>query len=281
MCFAAYIAVTITWGQNSIDCGQTIERKGVLCYNFYITIENKVFSQKAERAVREYFSGGKEEVQISLYGEGYSLLNSMEKGRNYDLYFLDVEMPEINGLELAQKVYALDDRARIVLVASHEKYAISGYKVRAYYFILKDEYMAEIPAVLDRMENESQKDGGCEEYYLIPNKVWGKKIRFRDIVYLTKEKKYVTFHCRGGREYRERIALGEAYKKLPQDKFIFADKGFVINMQYVSSWTGTAIKLDNGADMIEVPVSRRLSAEVKERLAWFWKKNDGGVLLWL
>lgn len=238
-----------------------------------IVDDDDVFSQKAEYAVRKYFSDAREEVRIFRYGEGYSLLDSLDGDRNYDLYFLDVEMPEMDGLELAGRILTRDIGARIVLLTSHEKYAVPGFKIRAYYYILKDEYAEEIPVLLDRIRKETLSDEEEGKYYLIQNEVKGERIRFDEILYLTKEKKYVLFHLRGGREYKERTALGEACKRLPKDKFIVVDKGYVINMQYVSGWTGTEIKLGSGADRTEIPVSRRLSAGVKDALTQFWRKK--------
>ncbi len=242
-----------------------------------IVDDDLIFAQKAENTVKEYFSSCGEEVQVSKYGEGYSVLSAMEKGWNYDLYFVDVEMPQINGLELAQKIHEREQDARIVLLTSYEKYAFPSYKLKAYYYILKDEFKAEIPTVLERLATEKKTrdwgSGDKEDYYLIQNGILGKRVKLDDILYLTKEKKYVIFHCKDGLEYKERIALTEAYRKLPRTCFILVDKGSVINMRHVSGWNGFMIRLDDGADRIEVPVSRRMSREVKDALARFWRRK--------
>lgn len=54
----------------------------------------------------------------------------------YDLYLLDVEMPGINGIMLAEKVRTFDYNAKIVFLTAYENYARHGYKVKAYDYLL-------------------------------------------------------------------------------------------------------------------------------------------------
>ena len=253
--------------------GTIAEEKGDESMKICIVDDDQDFAVQVEGILKKYFANGREEVRITRYGEGGRLIDAIKRGETYDLCFTDVEMPGMDGLELAGRIHVLDGRIKIVLLTSYEKYALPSYKVRAYYYILKDAYEAEIPLVLDRLREERDNAEREGAYYSIYNDWGGSKVQLQDIVYLSKDLKYVEFHCRNGQVYKERNTLKDLYKKLPQDQFLLVDRGSVINMRYVSGWTQDGIKLDLGNGRIVVPVSRRLKVEVKDALARFWRKR--------
>lgn len=231
------------------------------------------FSKKVKERVYEYFTERNEAVSIAQYYDGCCLLDALEEEQKFDIYFLDIEIPDINGMELAQKIRKMDESVYIVLLTSYTKYAIPGYKIKAYYYILKNEYLTEIPFVLDRVRDEIREHEKREKYYLIRNEISGNRINLNDILYIKKEKKYVRFHLKDGKEYRERTSLGKVYGELSREQFIHVDKGCIINMSCVVGWTGATIKLEKGTDVIEIPMSRRMSSDVKNQLTLFWRKK--------
>lgn len=233
-----------------------------------IVDDDKNFSEKAAEIVQSFFDEIKEAVSVRRHVDGNMLLDELKLNKSYDIYFLDVEMPKVNGLDLAREIRSMDVDADIIFLSAYEKYAVPSYKIRAYYYILKEECGSEIPAILKRIWQErldAQKD-----YYVIHNSLYGKRMRLDDFVYLLREKKYVVFRCEGGREYRERGTLGEIYCKLPHDRFVYIDRGYIVNLRHVSDWDGDTIRLDTG---VELTVSRRMKSAFKEALVKFWRKE--------
>ncbi len=233
-----------------------------------IVEDDKEFSEKAEEIVQNCFKGIEEAVSVKRCTDGNALLNELKSGRSYDLYFLDVEMPEINGLDLAGEIRFMEADAVIVFLSAYEKYAVPSYRVRAYYYILKEECESEIPAVLKRIWQE--RLDARKDYYVIHNALYGKRVRLNEIVYLLRVKKYVVFRCAGDKEYRERGSLGEIYCKLPHERFVYIDKGYIVNLKHVSDWEGYKIRLDTG---IELTASRRMNLAFKDALIKFWREE--------
>ena len=97
------------------------------------------FAKKVKKDIEEFFVGQKETVKVKYFSDD-SILADLQNQKYYDLYLLDVEMPEINGIILAEKVRDLDHNARIVFLTAYENYARHGYKVKAYDYLLKDSY---------------------------------------------------------------------------------------------------------------------------------------------
>lgn len=56
----------------------------------------------------------------------------------FTVYILDIELPDGNGLELAKEIRKIQERAYIVFLTAYEKYALSGYEVRAFHYIIKE-----------------------------------------------------------------------------------------------------------------------------------------------
>lgn len=233
-----------------------------------IVDDDKDFCGKAEEIVQNFFKEIEEAVSVKRYTDGNALLDELKLRRSYDIYFLDVEMPKINGLDLAREIKSMEADADIVFLSAYEKYAISSYKVRAYYYILKEECAGEIPVVLKRIWQERLE--ARKDYYVIHNSLYGKRMWLNDIVHLLREKKYVVFCCTGGKEYRERGSLGEIYSRLPHDRFVYIDRGYIVNLKHVSDWDGDTIRLDTGS---ELTVSRRMNSAFKDALLKFWREE--------
>ena len=72
------------------------------------------------------------------YSSGETLIRAIEKqGMSYDLLFLDIEMDDIDGIQVAKKVHALLADMYIVFITSHDEFAMTGYEVSAFRFLTK------------------------------------------------------------------------------------------------------------------------------------------------
>ncbi len=228
--------------------------------------DDMVFSEKIEKIIKFLYEELNEPVLVSRYSKGSILLDELSMNRSYDIYFLDVEMPGISGLELAQRIKSVEADADIVFVSAHTKYAVPSYKIRACYYILKEEYKEEVPAILKRIRQERLDK--AKDYYVIQNTAYGKRMQMDDIMYLMREKKYVIFYCVNEQEYKERGSLGDVYGKLPHDRFVYIDRGYIINLKHVSDWEGDVIRLHSGVELI---ASRRMCLAFRDALARYWR----------
>lgn len=239
--------------------------------------DDQGFSEKLQDMVGAFFKKKDEEIQMVLFINGLSLLNELEESRNYDIYFLDVEMPglfsdRLDGIELAGRIRGRDKGACIVFITNYEKYALPSYKVRAYDFILKKEWQQRLPLLLEQIWEEKldARRRQKREQYVIRNDNESHAFQLDDVMYLTKDKKYTCFHCVKKEEYRERNTLDVISQRLPADRFIFIDRSCIINMKYVVAQAGVYITLQDENDEVKLQMSRRMSAEIKGKLARYW-----------
>lgn len=223
-------------------------------------------AEKVEETAVNFGKSIGEPVTVGRFREGAVLLGEVAAGKIYDLYILDVEMPGIDGLEVAGRIREADEDANIAFFSGFEKYALPAYKVRACDYIVKGENEEELLHLLERIYGKLK--AARNDYYFIQTENWGKRIWFNDIIYLLKEKKYVQFFCTGGLCYRERATLEEVYGRLPGEQFIYINRGCIINMKHAISWRKDLIGL-KGVDM-KLAASRGMAGKVREKLAEYW-----------
>lgn len=226
------------------------------------------FAETAEKAIKDFFAARKEAAEIRLLG-CTDLLDEMSGQRSYDLYLLDVEMPGMNGMELAERIRFRDRNARIVFLTSYEKYALQGIRIGVYYYILKDSYQEELCLILERICREEEERR--EDYYVILTKRYGSRVRMDNILYLTKEKKYTFFQCLNGAMYSERDSMENVFRRLPEKRFMMINKGIAVNMKHVVQFAKLEVVMRDGTVL---PVSRQLGPSVRDKLADYWGEGQ-------
>lgn len=201
----------------------------------------------------------------------FGLLDKIENGKKYDIYFLDIEMPEMNGLELAKKIRTIQKNAYIVFITAYEKYVIQSYdvKIQTYQYILKEKVRKMLPEVLCMIETELEKEK--DEYYIIQNTLHYEKIKITDIIYMYKENKNSLFVTSSG-ICKERKALRKVVKELNKAEFIFVDPGRVVNIRYIQRISGDKIFLVNN---MELYASRVNMKKVKKAISEYWSEIYG------
>lgn len=233
------------------------------------------FTKKIEEIIESFCQEAGEEAAVRRFPEGESLLEELSQERpgqerpgqerDWDAYLLDVEMPGMDGLELARRIREREEDANIIFLSGFEKYALPAYKVRACDYIMKERYEAELPAVLDRIRTEL-RGRNRKEYYLIQNADVMERLHIEEIRYLTKEKKYVVFYGREGQLGRERTTLEKVYERLPNERFLYVNKGCIINIRHIVSLRKEIAVLDNGVEHV---ISRIMAPGVRKKVAGY------------
>lgn len=189
-------------------------------------------------------------IQTTVFQAGFDFLE--EYRGEYDVIFLDIEMPGSNGLEVAREIRSKDDAVGIIFVTSMVQYAIQGYEVNAINFMVKPmgyySFSTKLEKALRFFHMRSTHD------IIIHNKDGIRKILSSDIFYIEKERDNLVFHTRQG-NFCERGSikmLKEEFSGLP---FAECTSGCLVNLKYVKYVGKDKVSL---ADTVELPLSRRL-----------------------
>ena len=100
----------------------------------------KVYSEKRGVEFRTY-----------AYENSSLLKQDIENGHEFDIFFLDVEMPEKTGLEVAYTIRKYFFESFIIFITNHSEYASDGYEISAFRYLLKDQVEEKLPHTLDNI----------------------------------------------------------------------------------------------------------------------------------
>lgn len=155
-----------------------------------------------------------------------------------DLLFLDIQMPELNGLEFSHMV---PEDTRIVFTTAFGQYALDGYKVNALDYLLKPiSYTDFLQSVNKAVQWFDRKRGTDNEPTDKPDFIYVKsdykliQISLKDILYIEGLKDYVKIHLEGeSRPILSLTSLKALEEKLPTDWFIRVHRSYIVQKQKI------------------------------------------------
>ncbi len=155
-----------------------------------------------------------------------------------DLLFLDIQMPELNGLEFSHMV---PEDTRIVFTTAFGQYALDGYKVNALDYLLKPiGYTDFLQSVNKAVQWFDRKRGTDNEPTDKPDFIYVKsdykliQISLKDILYIEGLKDYVKIHLEGeNRPILSLTSLKALEEKLPTDRFIRVHRSYIVQKQKI------------------------------------------------
>lgn len=205
--------------------------------------------------------------ETSAYTDSGMLDYDLLENRHFDILLLDIEMPGMNGMELAARIREKLPQALVMFITSHTRYAIKAFELSVFRYIPKTELAECLPAALsDALGLLAWQD---RESYLIesPRKV--QKVRICDIIYLYKKQKYVMIVTED-EEIAVRKSLNQVLAELNREEFLMIERGYIVNLYYVEKMEGSQVALKGGALL---PVGGSFQREVKDRIIGFWRKR--------
>ena len=208
-------------------------------------------------------------IVVTTYNQPRWLIYDMQESVIHDIYFIDIIMPDINGIELAQKVREKSKEAYIVFLTAYPNYALRSYAytIKAYQYILKNEMERTLVSVLQEILldiNILQ-----EKYYIIKNRIRLEKVKISDITYIYKEGKNAIFVTSNG-NYKDRKSLGKVFSELSSNDLMFVERGAIVNLAHVKTVIKHDVIMDNN---VVIPISRVNVSKVKQAIAEYWNRK--------
>lgn len=189
----------------------------------------------------------------------------MNNSLDYDVLFLDIDMSDVSGLEIARMLRKNGNDIMIFFVSAHEQYVFEAIEYNPFRYIRKNRMDKEIAIGLKsacaRLE-ELQ-----EEYIII--KTGGTEVRIKndDIMYFELVSRKIEIHLKNDRVLYVRTTIRELIEELNDEHFIKLHSGCVVNVRYISAYSNYDVTLDNGETLI---VSRTRVRNVKTVLTNYW-----------
>ena len=188
--------------------------------------------------------------QITEFPSGTAFIGAYEP--EYDIVFMDIEMPGMDGLETARELRKIDPSVILIFVTNLAQYAIAGYEVEALDFILKPinkySFAIKVRRAVSRVPKKT------EDYISVKMEGEKRQIPISSVRYLDMDGHYVVYHTQGG-DLKEYATLKEACGKLQRSFFVFANRSCLVNLFYVTSVSRDSVML--GGDRIDISRPQR------------------------
>lgn len=226
--------------------------------------DNREFAEMLRERILSGTDWGTE-ISVVIYGGPEEFLRETEgkegERRRTDIAFLDVEMPGMSGMELAERIRAGDREMLLVFVSSFSEYAMDGYQVYAFDYLLKSQLDRKWDRLAQRLKKALADTG--ERWYTVQTRNRTERILIEDILYLYKEEKYVIIVTD-----RERYAVRKTMQETAEDfrgytQFIPVKRGIIVNAEKIRRATAKELFLCNGEHIV---IGRMYVEKVREQL---------------
>lgn len=207
-------------------------------------------------------------VNLSGFANGNDLIAAIQKEKYYfDLLLLDIDMPEISGLEVAKKLRERNNNIIIIFVSSFDHYVFDSLEYSPFRYIRKSRINEELKHAL--MSAYSVYKKNKKRYIQVKNSEGEYKIELSEILYFEIIKRKLFLHLTDNRVFSVWKTIRDLYNEVYNGCFVKIHSGCVVNMKYIKEYSNHDITLDNGE---KLPVSRAGMKVLKNELTRYWSE---------
>lgn len=229
-------------------------------------------------------------VRLVEAADGLEALEMLER-ETIDIVFLDIDMPELNGLETATSLLERADSPAIVFATAYDEHALQAFELAAVDYVVKPFNERRLAQTVKRLKgNVSDRqqrqisDAALRDFVSRTaswgglSKLWGERenearrlVDYAEILWLEARDKKVYM----GTEKEEllvRYTLKDLESQLPSTTFVRVHRSFIVNLEHIAEvipwFSGTyTIRMSDGKGT-EIPMSRRYARSLKRLTGW-------------
>lgn len=224
---------------------------------------------------------------VKVIGEASNGIEALEliKTLKPDIVFLDIQMPQVSGMDVARRLLEEEHKPIIIFVTAYDEFAVEAFEVNAIDYLLKPISEERLQKTLEKITHSNVKDEKFDYsvlnrliqdiksatnttiqrislYYnnrLIP-------IEIKDIIYVTVEDKNTVVVSNKGK-FETNYTLNDLMDKFDASIFFRSHKSYIINLNYIESiepWFNSTYNINLKGYKEKIPVSRSYAKSFKE-----------------
>jgi len=203
----------------------------------------------------------KYQFELLRFEDENLFLDSLEEGLKVDLVFMDIQLNNKNGIEVAKIVNKISKNTNIIYFSSNIDYAQDIFDTKCIYFLKK-------PIKIEKLRKAIEKSNDLLTINFLSfesnRQIY--KIPLKRIIYIETESKWVKFIFSDGNIEKFYMSFSEIVCKLPVKKFIQIHKSFIINLDYLKKAKREQVILEGD---ITLSISRPYIKDTRDKITSF------------
>ena len=236
--------------------------------------DNKTALMISSSAVEAFLKEKNAEYQLFSFSNPLNFLASA-KEEKFDLSFLDIDMPEMNGLEVANELADICKNGQIIFLSQREDLVFECLKFHPFGFIRKSKLIDDFSLMMNQYYQTISNAESDETKIDIIDKTKTVSFKIKEIVYIEGDRNYQKVVLKDKTSQNIRVALGSLEEKLREHGFIRIHKGYLLNYLYIRSIANDEVYLTTG---ISLPMSKKRKDEIMKQYMAMSRKNSAVII---
>ena len=240
-------------------------KRGKTMVKIGICDDNEAMLNNLKNIVGKAFAKHTSDLEVLAYNSGTRLVNS-HRNDPFHVIFLDIDMPEMTGFDVAKTLREEFSNCFIIFVTSHSELIYESMDFQPFHFIRKncDE---PIESAVERIVKKLMKHMRQNEKIILEDDLSGRRaVYIHNIIYLESDKHYVKYYVKNMElpiKIRENIS--ECEKKYEYYDFVRIHKKYLINLKYLSYFDNSNNEILLGNINKRLPMSKNYKKNVDEK----------------
>lgn len=205
--------------------------------------------------------------QLSLVAKCENAIEANEalKNNDVDLMFLDIQMPQITGVEFLK---SLNNPPAVIFTTAYPDYAVEGFELNAVDYLLKpislDRFMKAVNKVSEKIGKGSDSGNVVEmegDFFFVKADKKLIKVDFDDIIYIEGLKDYVIIRQEAGRVITLQT-MKSLEKKLPESTFKRVHRSYILNINKINAVVGNMLEVTEKGQTKHIPIGKNYREEL-------------------
>lgn len=212
---------------------------------FYICDDNTDFAKMIENEI-SLIIGDSRDIETFIFSEGLELLKQFDE-QFADVVFLDIDMPKINGFEIAAHLQKRKEDILIIFVTCHEDKVYQSYDYHPFWFIRKNhmhDFKVVIPKLLRKIDAEEERKRLTYNFKTESQTI---ELDINTVIYIESYRNDIIIRDRVSGVKQIRCKITNAEKQLYPLNIIRIQKGLLVNCRYISKISSREVILTDGS----------------------------------
>lgn len=227
--------------------------------------DNSIFTGELEALVMQESQKLGIRVEVDVYSDGKTLLQSIQSGERYVLIFIDIEMKQVDGITAARGIREIDRSVLLIYISGYDEYLKELFEVEPFRFLSKPLDQAQFTRYF---KESCQRIEETEIFYQFKYNKGVRKVPLKNVVYFESTNRKVNIFLIDGTQECFYEKLNNVEKDLSKSRLYFLriHQSYLVNYDYIKKMTFSNITLNYSGKEIELKISEDRQKKIRQQL---------------